>query len=209
MLTAPVCGVKVLEIHGRYKLSSPVASTIWPPASAYSSLRGLFFWAFPAAWRRYVWISSQVNVAALVDVVPADTESCRIEPIVRNLFWPESLPTLNDGDCLVARNLVGVARCLRIETIIVSQCLTERQLERLSEYAPLRVSHSGFPRLEVWTSGWRWFDSGGSLVLDACYDRVRLFARHNFATLEWRDRRTRQQVHDIVQEILEPQNSIE
>ncbi|GIW60019.1 MAG: hypothetical protein KatS3mg087_1085 [Patescibacteria group bacterium] len=210
MLTAPVCGVKVLEIHRRYQLASPVASTIWPPAQSYFSTRGLFFWAFPETWCRYLWSASQINVAALVDVVPADTDSCRISPGIPNLVWPEDVPPIQhfECDCLVARNMVGIARCLRIRNLIVSRCLSDRQLHRLAEYAPVRVSHNEFPRLEVWTSGWRWFDSGGSLVLDACYDRVRLFARHNFATLEWRDRRTRERVHDIVQEILDTQNSL-
>lgn len=201
-LAAPVSGVKVLEICWDC-LSSPVVNTRWPPAPAYCAQNGIFFWALPKRWSEYLWISFPFSVVALVEVVPETDSCCQLSPALPNLTWPEYAPRIPPGaDAICAHNMVAVARCLRIQKLVVSGSLTDSRLERLSEYAPLQLPYSGYPRLEVWVSGWRWFDELGRLIVDSGDQYVRLFAKHNFLTLDWRDRRTRGQVDEIVQEIL-------
>ncbi|GIW60012.1 MAG: hypothetical protein KatS3mg087_1078 [Patescibacteria group bacterium] len=157
-LEAPVVGAKVLRISDRGYLQSPaVATGEWPVSPrGYRSPRGFFFWAFPRILLDCAYPLSVGYAVAVIRVLPHDTPGLRtITPTVP-VRWPHYAPTVpRDADCVVARNMVGIARAVRIEQVIVREYDATVSGQHLREYGvPVQTPTRQEVTLGVDTDSW-------------------------------------------------------
>ncbi|GIW60003.1 MAG: hypothetical protein KatS3mg087_1069 [Patescibacteria group bacterium] len=205
-IEAPVTGVKVFRVTDCGLLQSPYAYCIWPAVnSGYCSTRGFFFWAFPNEWHNYL-APPRGAVLAVVKVLPSKTRRLiSVDPFGVTQKWPNYLPELPKRvDAVCARNLVGIARAIRIELLIGrANDFDGSQLQRkLEQYAPLRLVEEQRPCILCGSCCWEVYgaSSGDCPLLESDYYWVRLPSEHKLR--RWRCRKTRTMTVSVVESVL-------
>ncbi|GIW60023.1 MAG: hypothetical protein KatS3mg087_1089 [Patescibacteria group bacterium] len=203
-IEAPVVGAKVLGVSGR-RLVSPVAIAHWPVSlRGYRSARGFFFWAFPTAWLSLARPMHSDEILAIVRVLPHDTPGLTcIEPAGQPT-WPSYAPTIPPGaDCVVARNMVGIARAIQIDHIILHPAYSAP----VGDYGRLVIPDNYSDRpIEVSANSWR--VRSALLPMRGNYETVD-FSRYDEdahcwrpSELRWHDAETRDKVQNLMSETL-------
>lgn len=115
------------------QLRSPLADSIWHPAEAYRAEHGIFLWVIPQNLQEIV-VPMEDSVLAVVSVLPGGTAGLELRPR-RKMEWPVQLvdPLPVNRDVMVYRNFLGLARCVRIEELILPAGRLQKYAEVLSK----------------------------------------------------------------------------
>ncbi|GIW60022.1 MAG: hypothetical protein KatS3mg087_1088 [Patescibacteria group bacterium] len=213
ILEAPVVGVKFYSVDSeRALLRSHTVRVVWPPnrPPRYVSRRGFFFWAFPQSWIRFASPTvppspSCVRALAIVRVLPHDTDGClRVDGMLNS--WPEYAPRVPHAtDCVVARNMIGIARAIEILELRLYDFMaaTDELRNRLAAHYGVAVFRSEFdrrPRLEVTDLYWEFWDNNGQLRVWGDYERV--LRCHPREQRSWDERSARDFAQHAVQQTI-------
>ncbi|GIV51299.1 MAG: hypothetical protein KatS3mg038_1820 [Candidatus Kapaibacterium sp.] len=151
MLEAEVRGCKVLTVERlpphKFMLTSPLARSPWEPRRPpeYRARYGIYLWSLPASLLdayEYMLPMDVSDVIAMMRVVPSCAEQLELVPAI-TLARPNYIE-FRGADVLYHRNMVAIARAVRIERLILHPEAPREVVTLCHQYGvPVHVSHCG------------------------------------------------------------------